>query len=164
MAELIKLTTCIDAPVKIVFDLSRSIDLHKLSTQHTDEEAVDGVTAGLIRMGETVTWKAKHLFRYRFFTSKITGYESPVYFRDEMQEGDFKRFSHEHFFEEHAQGKTLMTDKVLLEAPYGISGRIALKLFLKNYIKKLLVKRNLLIKEYAETGKWKSIISTHEQQ
>jgi len=115
-------------------------------------------------MNETVTWKARHLFKYRFFTSRITGYESPVYFKDEMQEGDFKRFSHEHFFEAGLDGQTVMTDKVLLEAPYGIIGRIAMKLFLKHYIKQLLVKRNLLIKEFAETGKWTSIISTYEQQ
>lgn len=164
MESVIELTISINAPISVVFDLSRSIDLHKLSTQQTDEEAVAGVTKGLIRMNETVTWKAKHLFKYRFFTSKITAYESPVYFKDEMQKGDFKRFSHELFFVENKYGQTVMTDKVLLEAPYGIFGRMAMKFFLKNYIKDLLVKRNLLIKEFAETGKWTSIIPTHEQQ
>jgi ligand-binding SRPBCC domain-containing protein len=158
MPAFIGLRTSIDAPAGVVFDLSRSIDLHKLSTQHTGEEAVAGVMKGLIKLNETVTWKAKHLFRCRFFTSKITGFDAPVFFKDEMQEGDFKKFSHEHYFTEN-NGRTLMEDKVWLEAPYGIAGRIAMKLFLKNYIKKLLQKRNLLIKEYAETGKWKSILT-----
>jgi ligand-binding SRPBCC domain-containing protein len=155
----IYLETSIKAPVQLVFDLSRSIDLHKMSTQQTNEEAVAGVTKGLINKDETVTWKAKHLFRTRFFTSKITGFEPPFYFKDEMQEGDFKRFCHEHFFEDNGNGQTLMKDRVELEAPYGLLGKTAMTIFLKNYIKKFLVLRNGMIKEYAESGKWKSIIT-----
>lgn len=151
------LQTEINCAVPVVFDLSRSIELHTLSTHKTNEEAVAGVTRGLIKMDETVTWRAKHLFKYRYFTSKITGFQPPVYFKDEMQEGDFKMFSHEHFFKEKA-GKTLMEDKVILEAPFGFIGKIVIALYLKNYITKLLVERNALIKEYAETGKWKLIL------
>ena len=68
----IHLTTVINAPVDRVFDLSRSITLHKISTAHTSEEAVAGVTSGLINENETVTWQAKHLFKVRRFTSRIT--------------------------------------------------------------------------------------------
>jgi hypothetical protein len=49
---VINLHTQINAPIGIVFDLSRSIDLHKISTAHTNEEAIAGVTSGLIGMGE----------------------------------------------------------------------------------------------------------------
>ena len=51
----IQLSTFIKAPVERVFDLSRSIDLHKISTKHSHEEAVAGVTGGLINLNETVT-------------------------------------------------------------------------------------------------------------
>ena len=44
----IELRTEIKASKEIVFDLSRSIDLHKISTEHTKETAIDGKTAGLI--------------------------------------------------------------------------------------------------------------------
>ena len=44
------------APISVVFDLSRSIDLHKISTQQTKEEDIPGVTSGLIKKGEWVTW------------------------------------------------------------------------------------------------------------
>ncbi|MEH6514179.1 hypothetical protein [Maribacter arcticus] len=44
----IELRTEINAPKEIVFDLSRSIDLHKISTEHTKEEAISGKTSGLI--------------------------------------------------------------------------------------------------------------------
>lgn len=66
----IYLETRISAPVEIVFDLSRSIDLHKISTEHTKEEAIAGKTSGLIALGETVTWRAKHLGFTQNLTSK----------------------------------------------------------------------------------------------
>ncbi|MEO5943721.1 MAG: SRPBCC family protein [Ferruginibacter sp.] len=155
---IIHVQTNINSSVQIVFDLSRSIDLHKLSTAKTNEEAVDGITTGLIKLNETVTWRAKHLFKYRFFTSKITAFNSPYYFKDEMQKGDFKKFSHDHLFEKN-DDKTIMTDTIILEAPYGIIGKFAMFLFLKNYIKKFLVERNSLIKNFAETDKWKLILN-----
>jgi len=80
-----------------------------------------------------------------------------------MQEGDFKTFSHEHFFLQQERNVTLMTDKLFIEAPYGFAGTLAMKLFLKNYIARLLLKRNECIKAYAETSKWKSILETDEQ-
>ena len=94
----IHLTTFISAPVQRVFDLSRSISLHKISTAGTNEKAIAGVTEGLISENETVTWQAKHLFKTRLFTSRIMEMEMPDQFTDEMTNGDFKSFRHEHFF------------------------------------------------------------------
>ena len=66
----IELTTIIDAPIERCFDLARSIDLHKLSTAGTDEEAIAGVMSGLIGKNEQVTWKAKHFGITQKLTSK----------------------------------------------------------------------------------------------
>jgi len=65
----IELKTEIKAEKEIVFDLSRSIDLHKISIEHTNEEAIAGRTSGLIGMNETVTWRAKHFGIYQKLTS-----------------------------------------------------------------------------------------------
>ena len=62
----IHLTTFIAAPTEVVFDLSRHIGVHKESMTKFKEEAVAGTRFGLIEKDETVTWKAKHLFRVRF--------------------------------------------------------------------------------------------------
>ena len=105
----IHLTTFIQAPIKRVFDLSRSINLHKISTAHTNEKAIAGTTNGLINEGETVTWQAKHLFKLRHFTSTITTMESPVSFTDKMIQGDFKSFEHQHHFKQTLNG-TIMID------------------------------------------------------
>jgi ligand-binding SRPBCC domain-containing protein len=153
----IHLTSFIAAPIERVFDLSRSINLHQVSTAGTNEKAVAGVLNGLININETVTWQAKHLFKTRRFTSKITAMRGPDFFTDEMVSGDFKNFYHEHHFKV-AQNGTIMIDLINFECPFGIIGKMANSIFLKSYIEKFLIKRNEVIKEYAETQKWKAIL------
>lgn len=153
----IHLTTFIAAPADRVFDLSRSISLHKISTAHTGEEAVAGVTSGLIKEGETVTWQAKHLFKTRRFTSRISAMLVPLSFTDEMIQGDFKSLRHEHHFKAVENG-TIMIDQMQFETPYGILGRWLNRFFLRSYLEKLLKHRNEVIKLYAETEKWKAIL------
>ena len=154
----IHLTTFIAAPVERVFDLARSIDLHKKSFSHWKEEAVSGVTTGLINLNDTVTWKARHLGKNRFFKSRITALERPSSFIDEMAEGDFKTLSHEHHFKPVNNG-TIMIDIMKFEAPYGGIGRLFSRLYLAGYLRKLLEHRNKTIREYAETEKWKGLIN-----
>jgi ligand-binding SRPBCC domain-containing protein len=154
----IHLTTFIAAPADRIFDLSRSINLHKISTAPTGEEAIAGVTSGLINNDETVTWQAKHLLKKRTFTSKITAMTPNSFFCDEMIQGDFKSFRHEHHFKP-VQNGTIMIDLLEFESPYGAIGRLLNKYYLKNYIEKFLAKRNSVIKEYAETEKWKLILN-----
>ncbi len=51
----IELKTEIKADLEIVFDLSRSVDLHKISTEHTKETAIEGKTSGLLGLNDKVT-------------------------------------------------------------------------------------------------------------
>jgi ligand-binding SRPBCC domain-containing protein len=154
----IHLTTFIAAPAERVFDLSRSIDLHKKSLAHTNEQAVAGTTTGLINKDETVTWKAKHLGKTRVLKVKIADMQAPHSFTDEMVSGDFKHMKHEHHFKATANG-TLLIDLFYFESPYGNIGKIANAVFLTRYLRKLLEKRNHTIKEYAETDKWKFLLN-----
>lgn len=155
--SLIHLTTFIAAPVERVFDLSRSVNLHKVSTAHTHERIVDGKMNGLMEEGETVTWQAKHLYKERKFTSRIMEMNRPVNFTDEMIKGDFKSFRHEHHFKPTDNG-TIMIDVVHFESPYGIVGKLVNHFYIKNYLESLLLKRNEVIKEYAESAKWKAML------
>jgi ligand-binding SRPBCC domain-containing protein len=153
----IHLTSFIAAPVERVFDLSRSISLHKISTAHTKEEAIAGVTTGLININETVTWRARHLFKTRLHITTIPQMEIPVYFIDEMTKGDFKSFRHQHYFKPVENG-TIMIDILEFESPYGFIGRWFNFLYLKKYLEKFLIKRNQTIIQYAETEKWKAVL------
>jgi len=154
---VIILHTVIAAPQERVFDLSRSIALHTLSTSRTDEQAIAGKTSGLMNLHDTVTWRARHLGRYRTLTSSITAYNFPHSFTDEMVEGDFHSFCHVHRFE--ARGTdTLMTDEFTYRSPYGWLGRLADVLFLKRYMRRFLVERNEVIREVAEGDGWKELL------
>ena len=146
----IELLTQINAPIEKVFDLSRSIDLHIQSTKQTGEQAIEGRTSGLIGLGETVTWRAKHFGIWQNLTSKITEYSYPNFFADAMVSGAFKNFRHEHHFAE-KDGYTLMRDEFIFESPLGMLGRLFNWLVLKRYMTKLLVVRNRVIKEAAES-------------
>jgi len=155
---IIRIETIINAERSIVFDLSRSIDLHKISTQQTNEEAIAGVTSGLIKKNEWVTWRAKHFGITQELTAKITEFKSPEFFVDEMEKGIFSRFRHEHIFQENGN-QTLMIDIFNYKSPLGILGRIADYLFLERYMKSFLEKRNITIKEFAESNRWKEVLT-----
>ena len=155
----ILLHTLIKAEKELVFDLSRSIDLHKISTRHTNETAIAGKIQGLISLHETVTWRAKYFGVYHHMTVKITAYNRPDYFIDEMVSGPFKHFRHEHRFILQNEG-TLMVDVFEYTSPFGFPGKLFDMIILKRYMEKLLQKRNLVIKDFAETHKWKNILKS----
>lgn len=147
----IYLETLINADNKTVFDLSRDIDFHQKSTSKTNEKAIAGKMSGLIELGETVTWRAKHLGFYQNLTTKITEMESPKMFTDMMVKGAFKSMKHQHIFKEE-NGQTLMIDIFEFESPFGMIGKIFNQIFLKNYLKNFLVERNKMIKEITESN------------
>jgi ligand-binding SRPBCC domain-containing protein len=141
-----RIVTDIEAPVERCFDLSRSIDLHLESMVASGERAVAGVTTGLIGAGEEVSWEARHLgVRWRM-TSRITAFEPPRRFVDEMVRGPFRSFRHEHLFEPAGAG-TRMTDVVtfgmalgpLADRPVGL------------YLRRLLRIRGAAIRSAAVT-------------
>ena len=153
----IELITKLNSRIEICFDLSRSIDLHKISTINTNEKAIDGRLTGLIELGEFVTWEAKHLGITQQLSSLITGLKKPSYFKDEQIKGAFKSINHHHYFEVE-NDIVIMKDIFIFESPFGIVGKLVNSLFLKKYLTNLLIERNRVIKEYAETDKWKSVL------
>ncbi|MDQ6418006.1 SRPBCC family protein [Paenibacillus sp. LHD-117] len=140
----------ISAPIRLCFDLARDIDVHtKTVWKHTKERAVGGITSGPIGFGQTVTFQATHFLVRQKLTSKITEYEEPFMFIDEMQKGAFKKLKHIHDFRE-TQGKTIMTDTLHFEAPLGLLGLIVEKNILKKYMQKFIEHRNIQLKKIAE--------------
>jgi len=154
----IHLTTFIAAPQERVFDLSRSIDLHKASMKTYNESIIDGRMTGLLELGETVTWTAKHLWKQRVLKIKMTKLHQPEYFIDEQETGDFEMLKHEHYFKAVDNG-TIMIDQFHFETPNGFFGRIFNNIYLENYMTKLLKERNETIKKIAESNLWKQYLA-----
>ena len=151
------LETLIRSTPEICYDLSLSVDLHQLSTAQTKEHVIDGVKTGIMQLGESVTWRAKHFGIWLELSSKITEARRPEYFVDEMQRGPFKSLMHEHHFIKTDNG-VLMKDIFMFESPMGFLGKIANALVLENYLKTFLVERNRCIKETAKSGRWREIL------
>lgn len=145
----IHLVTKINAPKQIVFDTARDIDLHQKSAATSGEKAIAGVTTGLINQNETVTWRGKHFGFYLTHKSRITKMDLYDYFLDEMEEGKFKSFKHQHIFKE-INGVTIMTDLLQYETPFGIFGNLFDVLALKKHLTNFLLLRNKILTETAE--------------
>jgi ligand-binding SRPBCC domain-containing protein len=108
---------------------------------------------------EQVTWRARHLGRWRTLTSRITAYDRPIHFRDSMVDGAFARFDHDHFFDDGGAGTTLMRDVFDFSTPWGIAGRVAEVVFLTRYLVRLLERRNRVVKSVAESNEWHQFVT-----
>jgi len=147
---VIVLRTRVAAPPARCFDLARDVELHQRSTAASRERAVAGVTAGLLGAGDEVTWEATHFGVRQRLTSRITEFDPPNRFVDEMVRGAFARFRHEHQFLSVPDG-TDMVDIFDYTAPLGPLGRLADGLFLRRYMTALLRERNAYLKRAAES-------------
>lgn len=137
------------ASVETVFDLSLDIGAHVASMADSGERAIGGVTTGLIGLGETVTWRAKHFGVPFTMTSRITEFDRPRRFVDEQVRGPFRRFRHEHLFEA-VDGATVMIDRVSFDAPLWVIGDVVEWAVLGRYLEKLIRERNDFLKDEAE--------------
>jgi ligand-binding SRPBCC domain-containing protein len=147
---VIRIVTAIAAPIERCFDLARDINFHTRSLEGTRERAVAGRTTGLIGLGESVTWEARHLGVRQRFTAEVTVFDPPTHFRDVMTAGAFRSFAHDHRFEAR-DGGTVMTDEVVFRSPLGPLGRLVDYLFLAGYLQRLLEGRCRAIKREAES-------------
>jgi len=147
---VIVLRTRVAASPARCFDLARDVELHQRSTAASRERAVAGMTAGLLGAGDEVTWEATHFGVRQRLTSRITEFDPPNRFVDEMVRGAFTRFRHEHQFISVPDG-TDMVDIFDYTAPLGPLGRLADGLFLRRYMTALLRERNAYLKRAAES-------------
>lgn len=154
-------TTRTTLSIEELFDLSRSIDAHKESMARSREQAIAGVTSGLISLGEEVTWRAWHFGVPLRMTSRITEMAAPDYFVDEQVRGPFRSFRHVHEFGENADG-TVMVDRIEFAAPFGLLGRLVEKLLLTRYLRKVIEQRNRYLTAGAAAAKGSQPVPSSE--
>lgn len=144
----ILLETSIAAPAETCMELSLNVDVH-LSVPEARERVVDGVSSGVMALGDRVTWESRRFGLKVRMTSEITDLASPNGFVDEMRRGPFARWRHVHRFEVRESG-TLMVDDVDYRLPLGPFGWLADRLFIHRYMTKLLRSQNDHIRKLAE--------------
>src|SRR6476646_1465388 len=102
--------TLIVAPRELVFDLARDVSAHTESAAFSRERAVaPGRTAGLLELGDTVTFEGVHFLLRLRITARIVEFDRPRFFVDELVRSAFRTLRHVHEFEER-DGATLMRD------------------------------------------------------
>jgi len=141
--------TEIDADIDTCFDLARDVGFYYNTLEKFTEIPISGKVTGLMEAGDYVTWETNHLSLMQHLTLKVTEFEKPILFVDEMVRGEFKTYRHEHIFEVD-NDKTVMIDKFEFQSPYGIFGKLVDWVFLKRHFKKLIITRNKTLRLYAE--------------
>lgn len=144
--------TRLAAPPALCFDLARDIGLHCRTAAHSGERAVAGVTTGLIGYGESVTFEGVHFGVKQRFTARVTNFEPPHRFIDEMTQGAFKTMRHIHWFEACGENTT-MTDTLIWTSPFGLVGVLADKILIERHMRKFLLERNANLQRAAEEAK-----------
>ena len=64
---------------------------------------------------------------------------------------------HDHFFAE-SEGQTVMRDRFEFHSPLGVLGRIVDQIVLAGYMRRFIVKRNVVLKQTAESEAWRSYL------
>lgn len=153
----IHVTSFIHAPVERTFNLSRSTSLHKAVLRTYRKGVLEGGSEGLMEPGERVSFKLGFLGRQRELITKIDTLDFPKMFVSTLVKGSFRNLRHEHHFKPIENG-TLLIDLLEYEPAFGAAGKLADSLLIRSFLKKYLVAKNRLIKQYAEGEKWKVVL------
>lgn len=145
----IVLDILIDAPIGLCFDLARDVGTHVRTSASTGERAVGGKTAGLLDLGDEVTWEAVHLGVRQRLTSRIVELDTPHRFVDEMVRGAFASMRHVHEFT-HDRGSVRVRETFTWRSPLGILGVLADKLVVEGHMRAFLEAKLSGLKAIAE--------------
>lgn len=141
----------IRATLEACFDAARDMGLHLASAATTGERIVAGRSEGLLELGESVTFEGRHFGIRLRLTSKITEFNRPHIFVDEMQSGPFKRLKHTHRFEP-KDGGTRMIDAFDFESPFGPVGWVADRVFVGPHLRRFMMRRAEMLKAHLESA------------
>jgi ligand-binding SRPBCC domain-containing protein len=92
----------------------------------------------------------------------MTEFDRPNHFQDRMLEGAFRQMTHDHSFEVRGE-TTVMIDRFEFSSPLGFLGRIANRVFIESYMRRFIVKRNMILKRTAESDDWKKYLKPPNQ-
>jgi ligand-binding SRPBCC domain-containing protein len=150
---LVEVQTFISAPAERCFDLARSVDLHVDAAARTGERAVAGRTSGLLGLGDSVTWEARHFGLRHVLSVRMTEHDRPRWFRDEMVSGPFRWMRHDHWFDESALGTKMRDAFEFAMVP------LLDPLVLAPHLRRFLIVRNDVLRRVAEGDDWRRYLS-----
>jgi ligand-binding SRPBCC domain-containing protein len=126
--------------------------------QNRKESFSSGAGSNVLAKGETLSVVVKNAGKSRMAMIKITDLKRPHSFTEELVKGDLDNFKHEHHFKPVDNG-TIIIDLVDFGMPKDVLGRLFGKIYFRKYMEELLQKRNDIIRSYAETEKWRAVLT-----
>jgi ligand-binding SRPBCC domain-containing protein len=106
-----------------------------------------------------ITYKIKPMLNFPLnWCTEITHIKEMEYFVDEQRSGPYKIWHHEHHFKAVDNG-TIVIDILEFGLPKDIIGKVFGKVYFNKYLEELLKKRTDLVRTYAETEKWRAVLS-----
>lgn len=149
-AAVVEVVTRVACPRERLFDLALDMDVHSASLAASGETATTSSGSPHLRLGDEVTFRARHLGLVWRMTSRVTELDRPRRFVDEQVRGPFASLRHEHLFATQQDGATRMTDRMELVAPLGPVGRVVVLVLLERYMTGLLRTRAEALRQRAE--------------
>jgi hypothetical protein len=153
--QKIHLTNFIAAPIERVFDLSRHLSIYKNVFNGRPEKFTCG--SGHLNKDDSFSIQVKHLGKIRSVGLRVSTLEKGIMYSEEQAKGDLQYYKHEHHFKQVDNG-TIMIDLVEFDLPKDFVGKLFGRFYLNSYIETIIKKRNQLIRQYAETEKWKALV------
>jgi ligand-binding SRPBCC domain-containing protein len=130
----IAIWTDIRAPIERCFDLARDVEVHCATSSFTHERVMPpGRTAGLLELNDTVTFEGRHFGVRLKMTARIVEMTRPFHFVDELIDGPFVSFRHDHQFMVR-DGVTHMIDALHWKGLLGPVGRLVDALVLERHM------------------------------
>ena len=154
----IHITNFIAAPSEIVYDLSRHMLLQKTAMEKIGGKQVRGVSSGLLSNQDIVLWNIHFLKKDFLFNLKITDLTPGLFIQEEMFQGSFESFKHLRHFKK-IQNGTLVIDEIFYSLPKKFWSGWIDRFFVNGKLHELLKERNKILKEYAESNKWKALLT-----
>lgn len=121
-------------------------NLSKITPGHMGFRITSGVPTKMYP-GQIITYKVVPFPGFKTnWVTEITHVAEGRFFVDEQRFGPYRMWHHEHRFEE-IEGGVLMTDRVSYKLPFGIFGRLAHILFVKNQLKQIFIHRENILEQ-----------------
>jgi hypothetical protein len=156
--SVIHVTNFISAPADLVFDLSRHILLQKKAMEKISVRQVRGVSSGLRSLNDTIMWSIPVMKKASLFSLKLTACIPGDQLTEEMTSGWLVSFKHDRHIKAIKNG-TLVIDEVRYTLPKKFWSQVVDTFFLKGKISEMLEARNIVLKEYAESNKWRALLT-----
>lgn len=154
----IHITNFIAAPSETVYDLSRHVLLQKKAMEKIGARQLRGVSSGLLSNNDTILWALGLANKDFHFTLKITELNPGLFIQEEMTQGSLESFKHLRHFKKIKNG-TLVIDEIFYTLPKKFWAPWVDRLLLNGKLHDLLKERNNILKEYAESNKWRALLT-----